>query len=122
MAKKSLLDVAAAGTSVFDQLASGNTINTQNIIDAQNTKNAENKKDAKNTDNKKDTNKPVGRPREYGERGRFNLLLPPDLRDYLILAAARESVTTKKRVSPTGYITKLIKEDMEKNKGEQQHG
>ena len=46
MAKKSLLDVAAAGTSVFDQLASGNTINAQNINDAQNTKNAENKKDA----------------------------------------------------------------------------
>lgn len=113
MAKKSLLDVAAAGTSVFDQLANGNT---QNIIDAQNTKNAENKKDAKNTDNKKDTNKKIGRPRKYGERGRFSLLLPPDLRDYLILAAARESIETRERVSPTGYITKLILEDMEKHK------
>ena len=31
MAKKSLLDVAAAGTSVFDQLATGNTVNIKDI-------------------------------------------------------------------------------------------
>ena len=44
------------------------------------------------------------------------MLLSPELRDYLIVAAARETIATKKRMSPTGYITKLIRQDMEKHK------
>ncbi len=116
MAKKSLLDVAAAGTSVFDQLASGNTINAQNNKSAEKVKSTENIKGAQKEKSTHKSNKQLGRPREFEERGRFNLLLSPELRDYLIIAAARETIATKKRVSPTGYITKLILEDMEKHK------
>lgn len=113
MAKKSLLDVAAAGTSVFDQLATGNTVN---IKDIQKDKGAQKEKSTKKDKSAQKPTKQLGRPREFEERGRFNLLLSPELRDYLIVAAARETIATKKRMSPTGYITKLIRQDMEKHK------
>ena len=119
MAKKSLLDVAAAGTSVFDQLATGNTVNIKDIQKDKGAQKEKSTKKDKSVQKQEDAQKPtkqLGRPREFEERGRFNLLLSPELRDYLIVAAARETIATKKRMSPTGYITKLIRQDMEKHK------
>ena len=57
MAKKSMKDAAAAGTSVFDQIASGN------VQSAQDAENAIDVKDVKNVKGTKDVNK-KGEPLE----------------------------------------------------------
>ena len=61
-------DAAAAGTSVFDQIASGNT---QDAINAQDTKDVKDVKDVQNT---KNTNK-KGEPME-----RLNLKIPAEIK------------------------------------------
>ena len=96
MAKKSMKEAAAAGTSVFGQIASGNAENAQ---DAQNAKNVQG-----------------GRPAKYtGQLERLNLKLPAELKEYLAVAAARVSIAERRSVSITEYLIELIKADKEKN-------
>jgi hypothetical protein len=96
MAKKSMKDAAAAGTSVFDQIANGNVQNVENAQDVQNTQ---------------DTKAVKHAPRME----RLNLKIPADIKEYLQAAAYRES-SPKKTVSLTEYLCNLVRADMEKHK------
>lgn len=97
MARKSMKDAAAAGTSVFDQIATG----AQNVNDVQDVQ------DAKAVKNAQDAEK---MPTE-----RLNLRIPADVKAYLMAAAYRESSPTK-QVSLTEYLVRLVREDMAKHK------
>jgi hypothetical protein len=100
MAKKSMKDAAAAGTSVFDQIASGNVQSVQDVTDAQDVQNAKNVKDV----NKK------GEPLE-----RLNLKIPAEIKEYLTVAAAKASIAQRRNISLTEYLIQLVREDMAKN-------
>ena len=97
MAKKSMKDAAAAGTSVFDQIASGNAQSAQDAIDVQDVKNV------------KDVNK-KGEPLE-----RLNLKIPAEIKEYLTVAAAKASIAQRRNISLTEYLIQLVREDMAKN-------
>lgn len=97
MAKKDMKAAAAAGTSVFDQIASGNVTDVQNVQDVQNTKNV------------KKVQKTEKVPME-----RLNLKIPTELKEYLNVAAAQMSIEQRRNVSLTEYLCGLIKADMEK--------
>lgn len=97
MAKKSMKDAAAAGTSVFDQIASGNVQSVQDAIDVQDVKNV------------KDVNK-KGEPLE-----RLNLKIPAEIKEYLTVAAAKASIAQRRNISLTEYLIQLVREDMAKN-------
>lgn len=97
MAKKSMKDAAAAGTSVFDQIASGNVQSAQDAIDVQDVKNV------------KDVNK-KGEPLE-----RLNLKIPAEIKEYLTVAAAKASIAQRRNISLTEYLIQLVREDMAKN-------
>lgn len=100
MAKKSLKEAANVGTSVFEQIARGNA---QNALDVKNVK------DTKNIQNAKDTNK------EGIELARLNLKIPAEIKEYLTVAAARESIKEKRNISLTEYLCDLVRADMSKN-------
>lgn len=93
MAKKSMKAAATAGTSVFDQIASGNVQDAQGVQDVQGAKNV---KDVQ--------------PME-----RLNLKIPAEIKAYLQAAAYRESSPTH-TVSLTEYLCDLVRADMEKHK------
>ena len=97
MAKKSMKAAAAAGTSVFDQIASGNVQSVQDVTDVQNVKNV------------KDVNK-KGEPLE-----RLNLKIPAEIKEYLTVAAAKASIAQRRNISLTEYLIQLVREDMAKN-------
>ena len=97
MAKKSMKDAAAAGTSVFDQIASGNVQSAQDVTDVQDVKNV------------KDVNK-KGEPLE-----RLNLKIPAEIKEYLTVAAAKASIAQRRNISLTEYLIQLVSEDMAKN-------
>lgn len=97
MAKKSMKDAAAAGTSVFDQIASGNVQSVQDAIDVQDVKNV------------KDVNK-KGEPLE-----RLNLKIPAEIKEYLTVAAAKASIAQRRNISLTEYLIQIVREDMAKN-------
>ena len=97
MAKKSRKDAAAAGTSVFDQIASGNVQSVQYVTDVQDVKNV------------KDVNK-KGEPLE-----RLNLKIPAEIKEYLTVAAAKASIAQRRNISLTEYLIQLVSEDMAKN-------
>ena len=97
MAKKSMKDAAAAGTSVFDQIANGNVQSVQDTIDVQDVKNV------------KDVNK-KGEPLE-----RLNLKIPAEIKEYLTVAAAKASIAQRRNISLTEYLIQLVREDMAKN-------
>ena len=97
MARKSMKDAAAAGTSVFDQIASGNVQSAQYAIDVQDVKNV------------KDVNK-KGEPLE-----RLNLKIPAEIKEYLTVAAAKASIAQRRNISLTEYLIQLVREDMAKN-------
>ena len=97
MAKKSMKDAAAAGTSVFDQIASGNVQSVQDVTDAQDVKNV------------KDVNK-KGEPLE-----RLNLKIPAEIKEYLTVAAAKASIAQRRNISLTEYLIQIVREDMGKN-------
>ena len=103
MAKKSMKDAAAAGTSVFDQIASGN------VQSAQDAENAIDVKDVKNVKGTKDVNK-KGEPLE-----RLNLKIPAEIKEYLTVAAAKASIAQRRNISLTEYLIQLVREDMAKN-------
>ena len=98
MAKKSMKDAAAAGTSVFDQIASGNVQSVQDVTDVQDVKNV------------KDVNK-KGEPLE-----RLNLKIPAEIKEYLTVAAAKASIEQRRNISLTEYLIQIVREDMAKNK------
>lgn len=98
MAKKSMKDAAAAGTSVFDQIASGNVQNAQDVTDVKDVKNVQ------------DVNK-KGEPLE-----RLNLKIPAEIKEYLTVAAAKASIAQRRNISLTEYLIQLVREDMERNK------
>lgn len=97
MTKKSMKDAAAAGTSVFDQIASGNVQSVQDVINVQDVKNV------------KDVNK-KGEPLE-----RLNLKIPAEIKEYLNVAAAKASIAQRRNISLTEYLIQLVREDMAKN-------
>lgn len=97
MAKKSMKDAAAAGTSVFDQIASGHVQSAENVTDVQNVKNV------------KDVNK-KGEPLE-----RLNLKIPAEIKEYLTVAAAKASIAQRRNISLTEYLIQIVREDMAKN-------
>ena len=97
MAKKSMKDAAAAGTSVFDQIASGNVQSVQDATDVQDVKNL------------KDANK-RGEPLE-----RLNLKIPAEIKEYLTVAAAKASIAQRRNISLTEYLIQIVREDMAKN-------
>ena len=104
MAKKSMKDAAAAGTSVFDQIASGN------VQSAQDAENAIDVKDVKNVKGTKDVNK-KGEPLE-----RLNLKIPAEIKEHLTVAAAKASMEQGRNISLTEYLIQLVREDMERHK------
>ena len=101
MAKKSMKDAAAAGTSVFDQIASGHVQDAENAIDV---------KDVKNVKGTKDVNK-KGEPLE-----RLNLKIPAEIKEHLTVAAAKASIEQRRNISLTEYLIQLVREDMERHK------
>ena len=106
MAKKSMKDAAAAGTSVFDQIASGNVQSVQDAKDVQDVKNVQNA----NAKDVKDTNK------EGVELARLNLKIPAELKEYLTVAAAKASIDQRRNISLTQYLCDLVTADMERHK------
>ena len=101
-AKKSMKTAATAGTSVFDQIANG----AQYTEGAQDVNNVQYVKNVKNV---KDTNK------KGEELARLNLKIPADVKEHLIVMAAKESIRQRRNVSPTEYFITLVRADMEKN-------
>ena len=100
MAKKSMKEAATAGTSVFDQIASGNVQHAENVTDVQ---------DVQNVQNVKDVNK-KGEPLE-----RLNLKIPAEIKEYLTVAAAKASIAQRRNISLTEYLIQIVREDMAKN-------
>ena len=98
-AKKSMKTAATAGTSVFDQIANG----------AQYTEGAQDVNNVQYVKNVKDTNK------KGEELARLNLKIPADVKEHLIVMAAKESIRQRRNVSPTEYFITLVRADMEKN-------
>ena len=100
MAKKSMKEAATAGTSVLDQIASGNVQHAENVTDVQ---------DVQNVQNAKDVNK-KGEPLE-----RLNLKIPAEIKEYLTVAAAKASIAQRRNISLTEYLIQIVREDMAKN-------
>lgn len=107
MAKKSMRDAAAAGTSVFDQIANGNAQNAPDVSDVQDVQ------DVQTVQGVKDAQKAEKADKIQLER--LNLRIPADIKAYLMAAAYRESSPTK-TVSLTEYLCELVRADMEKHK------
>lgn len=125
---KSFTAEATQGTSIFNQIASGNVQRVPDAEDvqkaekapkaknAQNTKNADNVQYVQNVDNAENTKNLGGRPAKYEQKmERLNLSIPADVKAYLKAAAYRESSPTR-MVSPTEYLISLIRKDMEQHK------
>lgn len=107
MAKKSIKDTAAAGTSVFDQIIQGNIQDVPDVSDVQ---------DVQDVPKVQDAPKRTGRPpKTTPPLERLNLKIPPEIKAYLQAAAYRESSPTK-TVSLTEYLCELVRADMEKHK------
>lgn len=104
MAKKSMRDAAAAGTSVFDQIANGNAQNAPDVSDVQTVQTVQNAKGAQKAEKA-----------DKIQLERLNLRIPADIKAYLMAAAYRESSPTK-TVSLTEYLCELVRADMEKHK------
>ena len=71
MAKKSIKDTAAAGTSVFDQIINGNAQDVQNVTDVQDVQRVKNAK------------KKAAPAADKVELERLNLKIPADIKAYL---------------------------------------
>ncbi|MEE3451138.1 MAG: hypothetical protein VZR27_10700 [Acutalibacteraceae bacterium] len=130
MAKKSMKDAAAAGTSVFEQIASGNTQQAQpteerkeikEVISVPTAPDAQDIQDIKDVQNTPDTQmrrrgrkpNPDKQPIE-----RLNLKIPAALKQYLIIAAARASLEQERQISITEYICDLIADDKARHEEE----
>ena len=97
MAKKSMKEAATAGTSVFDTIAGGNNVKNVQKVQYVN--------DVTNT-------KKSGRPRKYeGEMVRLNMKVPADIKEYLMIAAAKASIAQRRQISFTEYLCELVAAD-----------
>lgn len=113
MAKKSMKEAAAAGTSVFDTIAQGAQY-ARDVPAAKDVQDVQNVHDAKPV--KDVPAAPQGRPAKYDSpTERLNLRIPTDIKEYLYAAAYRES-SPKKTVSVTEYLCQIVREDMERHK------
>lgn len=101
MAKKSMKAAATAGTSVFDQIASGSVQGVENTTGVQ---------DVQNVLGAKGVNK-KGEPLE-----RLNLKIPAEIKEYLTVAAAKASIAQRRNISLTEYLCDLVRADMEQHK------
>ena len=96
MPKKSMKEAAAAGTSVFDTIATGGAQYTRDVQIVQDVKDAK------------------GANKEKAPMERLNLKIPTDIKEYLSIAAAKESIEQRRNVSLTEYLCALVRADMEK--------
>ena len=128
MAKKSIKEAAAAGTSVFDQIARGNTTGTQielqtstekqetqkvyiqKVQDTQSAKTVLYTQDTQDAKSILDVNK------EGVSLARLNLKIPAELKEYLTVAAAKASINQRRNISLTEYLCQVVREDMERHK------
>ena len=109
MAKKSMKAAATAGTSVFDQIASGRTLTVETQIE-QIGGGAFCVQDAQDAKTVQDVNK-KGEPLE-----RLNLKIPAEIKEYLTVAAAKASIAQRRNISLTEYLCELVRADMEQHK------
>lgn len=93
--KKSMRDAAAAGTSVFEQIANGNVQNAENVSDVQDVQN-------------------VKRAKNQVQLERLNLKIPADIKEYLTIAAAKASIEKRRQISITEYLCDLVRADRDK--------
>lgn len=106
MTKKSIKEAATEGTSIFDQIASGNaqgaeyTMHVQNIQDAQSAPGAQ------------------LISKTGVELARLNLKIPAEIKEYLTVAAAKASIEQKRNISLTEYLCGLVRADMKQHKDE----
>lgn len=100
MAKKSMKEAAAAGTTVLDQIASGNVIDIEPVRRIRRTA------DANDGDELNKEGLPLTR---------LNLKIPAKYQEYLTIAAAKASIEQRQRISLTKYLCELIQADMDKN-------
>lgn len=113
MAKKSIKEAATAGTSVFDQIARGNTADTQNTQDVQSVEVALHTQDIKDATDAKGT---LDVNKEGVPLARLNLKIPAELKEYLTVAAAKASIEQRRNISLTEYLCQVVREDMERHK------
>lgn len=99
MAKKSIKEAAAAGTSVFDQIASGNVQHVQDVQHVQSVKDV----------------KPAKPKADKIPMERLNLKIPTEIKKYLTVAAAKASVEQARNISLTEYLCELVRADMAKH-------
>lgn len=92
MTKKSFKDtIKQDGQNVFDAIAAGNVQDVQDTKDVQ-------------------EDKPV--------MVRLNLKIPAEIKEYLDVAAAKESIAQRKNISLTKYLVDMVKRDMQAHEGE----
>lgn len=133
MAKKSIKEAAAAGTSVFDQIARGNTTGAQEIQitgsakqepqkvnlyiqEAQDTQDTQGVKAVLYTQDTQDTKSTLDVNKEGVPLARLNLKIPAELKEYLTVAAAKASIKQRRNISLTEYLCQVVREDMERHK------
>ena len=130
MAKKSIKEAAAAGTSVFDQIARGNTTGAQEIQITGSAKQEPQKanlyiqeaQDTQDTQGVKavlytqDTKSTLDVNKEGVPLARLNLKIPAELKEYLTVAAAKASIKQRRNISLTEYLCQVVREDMERHK------
>ena len=130
MAKKSIKEAAAAGTSVFDQIARGNTTGAQEIQITGSAKQEPQKanlyiqeaQDTQDTQSVKavlytqDTKSTLDVNKEGVPLARLNLKIPAELKEYLTVAAAKASIKQRRNISLTEYLCQVVREDMERHK------
>lgn len=121
MAKKSIKEAAAAGTSVFDQIARGNTTGAQEIQITGSAKQEPQKanlyiQEAQDTQDTQDTKSTLDVNKEGVPLARLNLKIPAELKEYLTVAAAKASIKQRRNISLTEYLCQVVREDMERHK------
>lgn len=122
----SIKDAANAGTAVFNQIANGNTLpTTKNPKEESSEKDrqtpprkqgAKDTEDAQNTQDAKDVQNTKATKKEAVPMARLNLKIPADIKEYLTVAAALESIKKKRQISLTEYLCDIVRADRDKNK------
>lgn len=81
--------------------------NAINVLAAGNVQDVQDTKDVKNAQKEE---KPV--------MVRLNLKIPAEIKEYLDVAAAKESIVQRKNISLTKYLVDMVKRDMQAHEGE----
>lgn len=116
MAKKSMKDAAAAGTSVFEQIANGGAKDVKDVNNVLDVKNANNVQKVQNVNDVMDAaDTKLGRPTKYdGELLRLNLKIPAEIREYMTILAAEASIAQRRQISVTQYLCDLVAAEWKK--------